>query len=59
MDVICNGDYSGFGNACVGDYVIVTCVRENDRARHFDPALGGDPVLFQHFFWFYKMDILL
>ena len=28
-----------------------------ERSIHvgiFDPALGGDPVLFQHFFWFYS-----
>ncbi len=28
-----------------------------ERTLHigiFDPALGGDPVLFQHFFWFYS-----
>ncbi|MCM2322949.1 MAG: cytochrome c oxidase subunit I [Oligoflexia bacterium] len=24
------------------------------RTGIFDPALGGDPVLFQHFFWFYS-----
>ena len=24
------------------------------RSVIFDPAMGGDPVLFQHFFWFYS-----
>jgi cytochrome c oxidase subunit 1 len=33
--------------------VLLICER-TFKIGIFDPALGGDPVLFQHFFWFYS-----
>lgn len=36
---------------------ITTVLLVMERLLHigfFDPAIGGDPVLFQHFFWFYS-----
>jgi cytochrome c oxidase subunit I len=34
--------------------VVLVAVERLFRIGIFDPALGGDPVLFQHLFWFYS-----
>jgi cytochrome c oxidase subunit 1 len=34
--------------------IILLAVERLFQVGIFDPALGGDPVLFQHFFWFYS-----
>ena len=34
--------------------VLMLTVERTLHVGIFDPALGGDPVLFQHFFWFYS-----
>ena len=34
--------------------VLLLCAERTLGIGIFDPALGGDPVLFQHFFWFYS-----
>jgi cytochrome c oxidase subunit I len=38
----------------VGIALILVLVERVARVGIFDPALGGDPVLFQHLFWFYS-----
>ena len=34
--------------------LLLLCIERVLSIGIFDPALGGDPVLFQHFFWFYS-----
>jgi cytochrome c oxidase subunit 1 len=34
--------------------LVLVAVERTFRVGIFDPALGGDPLLFQHFFWFYS-----
>jgi cytochrome c oxidase subunit 1 len=38
----------------IGITVLLLIVERVMKIGIFDPALGGDPVLFQHFFWFYS-----
>ncbi len=38
----------------IGITVALLAVERTFGIGIFDPALGGDPVLFQHFFWFYS-----
>jgi cytochrome c oxidase subunit 1 len=38
----------------IGITLLMMIVERTFGIGIFDPALGGDPVLFQHFFWFYS-----
>ncbi|HEX8683864.1 MAG TPA: cytochrome c oxidase subunit I [Ardenticatenaceae bacterium] len=38
----------------LGITVLLLAAERIFRVGIFDPALGGDPILFQHFFWFYS-----
>ena len=38
----------------IGITMILLILEQALQIGIFDPALGGDPVLFQHFFWFYS-----
>ena len=38
----------------IGITVLLLFLEKTLQIGIFDPALGGDPVLFQHFFWFYS-----
>jgi len=38
----------------LGITLLMLAIERNFGLGIFDPALGGDPVLFQHFFWFYS-----
>jgi cytochrome c oxidase subunit 1 len=38
----------------LGITVVLLAIERAFKIGIFDPAIGGDPVLFQHFFWFYS-----
>ena len=38
----------------IGITMVLLIIEQTLGIGIFDPALGGDPVLFQHFFWFYS-----
>ncbi|HSR66419.1 MAG TPA: cytochrome c oxidase subunit I [Acidobacteriota bacterium] len=42
------------GTPVIAITVLLVAVERLFRIGIFDPALGGDPVLFQHLFWFYS-----
>jgi len=42
------------GTPVVAITLLLVAVERGLRIGIFDPALGGDPVLFQHLFWFYS-----
>lgn len=42
------------GTPVIAITVLLVAIERAFRIGIFDPALGGDPVLFQHLFWFYS-----
>jgi cytochrome c oxidase subunit 1 len=38
----------------IGITMVLLILEQTLQIGIFDPALGGDPILFQHFFWFYS-----
>jgi cytochrome c oxidase subunit 1 len=46
-------DYDS-GTPVVAVTILLVALERGLRIGFFDPALGGDPVLFQHLFWFYS-----
>lgn len=42
----------------IGITLLLLTFERITRIGIFDPALGGDPVLFQHFFWFYSHPVV-
>ncbi len=42
------------GTPVVAITVLLVAVERIARVGIFDPAIGGDPILFQHMFWFYS-----
>jgi cytochrome c oxidase subunit I len=34
--------------------ILLVALERRLRDRHLRPGLGGDPMLFQHLFWFYS-----
>ncbi|HEV8376007.1 MAG TPA: cbb3-type cytochrome c oxidase subunit I, partial [Candidatus Polarisedimenticolia bacterium] len=42
------------GTPVIAITIVLLALERVCHLGFFDPALGGDPVLFQHFFWFYS-----
>jgi cytochrome c oxidase subunit 1 len=42
------------GTPVVAITILLVAIERFTRVGIFDPAIGGDPILFQHLFWFYS-----
>jgi cytochrome c oxidase subunit 1 len=59
MPLFCWGMYATaliqvMATPVLGITVVLLAIERAFQVGIFDPKLGGDPVLFQHFFWFYS-----
>jgi cytochrome c oxidase subunit 1 len=50
--------HPGGGDSVVGITFLLLAMERLFGVGFFDPAKGGDPILFQHFFWFYSHPVV-
>ena len=54
LGALCHEPDYGPGTPVLAITIVLVALERAFRIGIFDPALGGDPVLFQHLFWFYS-----
>jgi len=54
VGALCGKHPDGLGTPVVAIAIVLVALERTIGIGVFDPTKGGDPLLFQHLFWFYS-----